>query len=498
MRNGVQLITYVDRFGGGGISDVQELLDGPLADVFTGIHLLPFYVPFDGEDAGFDPIDHAVVDPRLGTWDDLARLAVHHDVTADLIVNHISDQSRQFEDFVEHGAESSNAEMFLEYDTVFPDGATQEDVLAIYRPRPGPPFTIIAMDDGSTRLMWTTFTPHQIDLDIRSDQARSYLRDILDRLSASGVRQVRLDAVGYSVKTAGTSSFMTADTFKLIAELMHDVHDRGMVTLLEIHSHFTDQIEMGAVADHVYDFALPPLILHGLYTGCAEPLRNWFKISPRNAITVLDTHDGIGVIDVGPSGGLAGLLSGDQIDELVDGIGKSTNGESVTATGTAASNLDLYQVNSTYFSALGCDEDKYLVARLIQFLAPGIPQVYYAGLLAASNDTALLERTGVGRDINRPHYTFAEVVDELNRPVVRRLIALAKFRNTHAAFNGTFSCLPDQDHVLHMSWTNDNATLDAWIDVADATFRLDHSHGHGDQETITNWDQFSTSASRCT
>jgi len=490
MRNGVQLITYVDRFGGGGISDVHELLDGPLAGAFTGVHLLPFYLPFDGQDAGFDPIDHCVIDPRLGTWDDLANLAQSFDVTADLIVNHISDKSPQFEDFIRRGSASSTAGMFLEYDSVFPNGATQEDLLAIYRPRPGLPFTVVAMGDGSKRLMWTTFTSHQIDLDTRSTQARSYLTDILDRLSTAGVREVRLDAVGYAAKTPGTSSFMTADTFELISELMADVHARGMEGLLEIHSHFSDQLEMSAVADHVYDFALPPLVLHGLYAGSAKPLRQWFEMSPRNAITVLDTHDGIGVIDAGPSGDLAGLLTGDQIDELVDGIAKSTNGESVAATGTAASNLDLYQVNSTYFSALGCDEDKYLIARLIQFLAPGIPQVYYAGLLAASNDTTLLEQTGVGRDINRPRYTLSEVANELNRPVVRRLIALARFRNTHPAFNGTFSSLPDEDHVLHMSWTNDNASLDARVDVADASFRLDHSDGHGDQQTITNWDQF--------
>jgi len=490
MRNGVQLITYADRFGGGGISDLHELLEGPLAGTFTGVHLLPFFLPFDGQDAGFDPIDHGVVDPRLGTWDDLANLARGLDVTADLIVNHISDQSPQFEDFLQNGNKSSSAGMFLEYDTVFPEGATDEDLLAIYRPRPGLPFTFVSMSDGSTRLMWTTFTSHQIDLDTSSPQARSYLTDILDRLSKAGVSEVRLDAVGYAAKTAGTSSFMTADTYDLISELMEDVHARGMEALLEIHSHFTDQLEMSEIADHVYDFALPPLVLHGLYTGSAQPLREWFKMSPRNAITVLDTHDGIGVIDVGPSGDLAGLLTGDQIDELVDGIAKSTNGESVTATGTAASNLDLYQVNSTYFSALGCDEDKYLIARLIQFLAPGVPQVYYAGLLAASNDTALLERTGVGRDINRPYYTLTEVIDELKRPVVRRLMALARFRNTHAAFNGTFSCLPDEDHVLHMSWTNGEATLDVWIDVAAASFRLEHSHGHSDEGTITNWDQF--------
>ena len=132
MRDQVQLIAYADRLGGS-LRGLREVLDGPLAGVFGGVHVLPFYRPYDGADAGFDPDDHLAVDPRLGTWDDLATLAGSHDVTADLIVNHVSDRSAAFRD--------GEQRMFLTFDKVFPAGATAEDLLRIVRPRPGMPFT---------------------------------------------------------------------------------------------------------------------------------------------------------------------------------------------------------------------------------------------------------------------------------------------------------------------------------------------------------------------
>lgn len=488
VRNGVQLITYADRFGGGDLDALADLLAGPLDGVFTGVHLLPFYRPYDGADAGFDPIDHTRVDPRLGDWEALGRLAAHLDVTADLIVNHISNQSPQFLDFLRNGMDSPHAGMFLAYSDVFPGGATEEELLRIYRPRPGLPFTAVTLGDGFRRLMWTTFTPAQVDMDLSGELAWSYLLEVLDRQAGAGVSQVRLDAVGYAVKTAGTSCFMTPETRSFMRDLGEEIHRRGMESLLEIHSHHADQIEIARLMDRVYDFALPPLILHGLYTGSAAALRDWLAISPRNAVTVLDTHDGIGVIDVGPDGVRPGLLSAPQVDELVEGIHTATAGQSRQATGIAASNLDLYQVNATYFSAVGEDEDRYLIARLIQFLAPGVPQVYYAGLLALPNDMELLARTGVGRDINRPYLSRDEIEHDLRRPVVRRLLDLIRFRNTHPAFAGDFELRRAGDaHVLVLEWEAADAAIEARIDLAGVDFELNLSAG-GEKKKISDWE----------
>lgn len=492
MRNGVQLITYADRFGGGDLSTVQELLTGPLDGVFTGVHLLPFYRPFDRADAGFDPIDHKSVDPRLGNWESIRSIARTHDVVADLIVNHMSDESPEFVDFRTRGDSSEHAGMFLEFRTVFPEGATEDELLAIYRPRPGLPFTRFTLGDRSKRLMWTTFTSHQVDLDVGHPAARGYLYEILERLSRAGTALIRLDAIGYVIKQAGTSCFMTPATFEFIHELAEGVRARGMEALLEIHSHYSDQLRVAEAVDRVYDFALPPLILHSLRAGSASALRRWLGMSPRNAVTVLDTHDGIGVIDVGPSGERPGLLSSQEIDDLVEGIHQATGGQSRLATGESASNLDLYQVNSTYFSAVGADPNRYLLARLVQFLCPGIPQVYYAGLLAAKNDMALLDRTGVGRDINRPYFDRESIGVALEDEVVQHQLGLIRYRNSHPAFQGDFSLGEGEPHELRVEWRKDDAWIEARIDFETSGFEVRDSTGESVEATRTDWAEFAT------
>lgn len=468
IRNGVQLIVYADRFGGT-IPGSVELIDTHFGDAVSGIHYLPFYIPYDGADAGFDPIDHTQPDPRLGTWGDLKTAGRTRDLCADVIVNHMSSQSAQFLDFTERGDASPYSELFLTYDRVFPDGATAEDLLRLYRPRPGLPFATGAVC-GGRRLLWTTFTPEQVDIDVESDAGRDYLRTILTRLAASGVRLIRLDAVGYSIKRAGTASFMLPETFAFIDDFSKQAHELGLEVLVEVHSHFRTQMEIAERVDWVYDFALPPLLLHTLFTGDSNALRRWISERPANAITVLDTHDGIGVIDVGPdtTGQLGpGLLAEAAVDSLVRQIHTNTRFESADATGAAASNVDLYQVNSTYYDALGRDDESYLIARAVQFFLPGIPQVYYVGALAGSNDMELLASTGVGRDINRHHYTDAEIVHETERPVVQALIALMRLRSTHRAFTGRFEFAGDEDRIL-LRWTTESGEM-AELDFAPLT-----------------------------
>jgi sucrose phosphorylase len=455
MKNQVQLITYVDRLSAGGIKELRSLLRGPLNGLFGGAHLLPFYYPIDGADAGFDPIDHTRIDPRLGTWNDLNDLGNDLELVVDLIINHMSSQSPQFEDFSANGEKSKYAGLFLTFDRVFPNGAHEDELLEIYRPRPGLPFTTMKMANGQRRLLWTTFTPQQIDIDVQSPQGVAYINGILEQFQRANVRLIRLDAVGYAIKRPGTSCFMIPETFKYIAQLTSQAHSLGIDVLVEIHSYYRDQIEIARQVDFVYDFALPPLVLHTIYQKDAQALKNWLGMSPRNAITVLDTHDGIGVIDVGADArdqSRLGLLEPKALDELVETIHERSNNQSRKATGGAANNLDLYQVNCTFYDALGRNDREYLLARAIQFFAPGIPQVYYTGLLAGTNDMDLLERTRVGRDINRHYYTPEEVRTNLQRPVVRALIDLIKFRNEHLAFSGEFTLPQCSSEKLIMEW----------------------------------------------
>ena len=465
-----QLITYADRLAGD-LAGLRQLLDGELSGVFGGVHILPFFVPIDGADAGFDPIDHTAVDPRIGSWDDVGALAADRDVMADLIVNHVSAHSAAFVDWLAAGDASQHARMFLTPERVFGDAPTATQMEAIYRPRPTSPFTSFTFADGTTRLVWTTFTDSQIDIDVEDELGWAYLIGILDQFHRGGITLVRLDAVGYAIKRAGTSCFMLPETFAFIDRLTAACHDRNMKVLVEIHGHHLDQLEIARRVDLVYDFALPPLTLDALYRHDATNLKRWVAMRPTNAINVLDTHDGIGIVDVGVDArdpNRAGLLTPEQIHDLVESIHQHSGGTSRAATGAAASNLDLYQVNCTFYDALGRDDDRYLAARTIQLLLPGTPQIYYVGLLAGTNDMELLAATGVGRDVNRHHYSPAEVHEALDRPVVRRLVELLRWRSTEPAFDGDFELLDSDDQIFAVRWSSPTSTITAAVDLRSA------------------------------
>jgi sucrose phosphorylase len=378
----------------------------------------------------------------------------------------MSRRSPQFEDFSARGAASRYDGLFLTMDRVFPQGASEAALRAIYRPRPGLPFSPATLADGSQRTLWTTFTPDQVDIDVSHPEGVRYLDDILDILSANGVKLIRLDAVGYAVKRAGTSCFMMPETFEFIRQFAARARQRGLEVLVEVHSHHRLQRHIATEVDWVYDFALPPLLLHAFFEGTAQHLAHWIDIRPANALTVLDTHDGIGVIDVGADGDESGLVPAEGIDRLVRRIHENSGGESLRATGEAASNLDLYQVNCTYYDALGRDDLRYLLCRAVQFFLPGIPQVYYVGLLAGHNDMALLTRTGVGRDINRHYYTRAEIDAALSRPVVADLLSLIRLRNDHPAFQGRFERVTSTDGALDLRWRNGDASSRLVVDFS--------------------------------
>lgn len=258
--------------------------------------------------------------------------------------------------------------------------------------------------------------------------------------------------------------------------------DEGARVLVEVHGHHTQQIEVARRVDLVYDFALPPLVLHALTAGDTGPLAAWLRIRPDNAVTVLDTHDGIGVVDVGTSAlapGAPGLLSDEQIDALVETVHANSGGSSRLATGAAASNLDLYQINCTYYDALARDDRAYLLARLIQLFVPGIPQVYYVGLLAGVNDMDLLGRSGVGRDVNRHVYDDGEIEQALTRPVVRLLLDALRARSGHPAFEGSFRWEADGPLVTLRWDTPDGAIARLDADVKRAVFVAHFSPARG-------------------
>jgi sucrose phosphorylase len=486
MQNRTQLIAYVDRLPGGTFGSLQQLLDAELAGAFGGVHVLPFFHPIDGADAGFDPIDHTQVDRRLGAWDDVAALASRTEVMADVIVNHMSRRSAQFVDYDREGEASPYGGMFLTYSRVFPNGAREADLLALHTPSPRLSFTRHRTAGGQDVLLWTTFTSEQIDLDVGHPETRRYLSAVLERFHTAGIRAIRLDAVGFAVKKAGTSSFMIPETLAFIGELSAQAHALGMEVLLEVHGHHRTVIDAARRVDWVYDFALPPLVLHALFTRDATPLVSWLTMRPRNSVTVLDTHDGIGVQDVGGEPSRPGLLPPEDVERLVVTIHERSRGASRLASGSGAGNVDAYQVNCTFFDALGGDDEAYLTARALQCFVPGVPQIYYVGLLAGRNDLDLLRRTGVGRDINRRYYSADELRQDLRRPVVQSLLALLRLRNSHAAFGGSFAILESPPGRVCLEWTHqqESARLDVDLATSAATVTCSIEGGSGRRAVI--------------
>ncbi|MEN8827893.1 MAG: sucrose phosphorylase [Flavobacteriales bacterium] len=483
MKNNIQLISYIDRFGKGTIPDFHSFLKKQFQPYIKGIHLLPFFSPIDGADAGYDPINHTEVDPRLGSWADVNNLSKDFDLTVDLIVNHISDKSKEFKSVQEFGSKSPYFDLFLTKNKVFPNGTTDQEIQKIFRPRPTSPFTLRKLDNGENHEFWTTFSENQIDIDIQSSLGKNYINSIVQTFSKSGVKMIRLDAIGFCIKKPGTSCFMLEETLNYISELTGTINSYGIKALAEIHTHYETQIEIAKRVDFIYDFALPPLILYTLYSKNAIRLKQWLAISPRNCITVLDTHDGIGVADVASLDDKPGMLSDSEIDELVEKIHINSNNTSKKATGNAASNLDIYQVNCSFYDALGKNDNLYLIARAIQFFCPGIPQVYYGGLLAAENDMDLLENTKVGRDINRPYFDFDQIEQMTSKKVVQSLLSLIQLRNSHPSFNGKFYMMKGEEGHLNMRWRKDKQWSEIDIDLITMKMEISYS----DQLLNTNY-----------
>lgn len=465
LENKVMLITYADSLGHN-LKDLDRILETYFKEAVAGVHVLPFF-PSSG-DRGFAPMDYHKVDPAFGDWGDVERLAEKYYLMFDYMINHISAQSGYYKDFLEKKDASGYHDLFIRYKDFWEDGEpTEEQVDAIYKRKPRAPYVDAHFADGTTEKVWCTFDEEQIDINCKSDTAKAFIRDNLTDMCRHGAALIRLDAFAYATKKAGTSCFfIEPDVWELLRECEEILDSYGVTILPEIHEHYTMQKKIEAQDFYVYDFALPMLLINALYYGQSRYLKHWLEICPRKQFTTLDTHDGIGVVDV------KDLLPDEEILRTKDDIFRfGANVKKVYNT-AAYNNLDIYQVNCTYYSALGDDDASYLIARAVQFFAPGIPQVYYVGLLAGRNDLKLLEETKVGRNINRHYYTEEEIAQEVKRPVVEKLLKLMKFRNEYPAFDGDFLLEDCGEKELVIVRTSGGYQARLWCDFGTKEYRV--------------------------
>ncbi len=471
VKSKVQLITYPDGLGGD-LKSLSRVLDEHFGGLFPGgVHILPPF-PSSG-DRGFAPLTYDEIDPRFGTWDDIRKLSDRYDVVLDMMVNHVSSRSPYFRDFLARGHSSEWADLFITLDKVWPDGVpVPADVDRIFLRRPRPWSTFPVGTPAVPTAVWTTFghddPSEQIDMDWRSPCFRSIVEAFFDRFGSNGVRIVRLDAVGYLVKKAGTTCFFVQpETGELLGWLSDLAEAHGMVVLPEVHGRREIQWDLSESGSWSYDFILPYRILESFILHSPVRLAAYLADRPPRQFTVLDCHDGV---PVKPD--LDGLYDPAEVKRVVEVcLARGGNLSRVYSTEHRdPDGFDVHQIRGTYYSLLDRDDDAYIAARAIQLFTPGVPQVYYVGLLAGENDTEAADRTGDGREINRHNFSIEEIRSARGRAVVMRLERLIRLRNSHPAFDGEFEVLPSEPAALRLSWRLGDQAC-----VLEVNFRHPHS-----------------------
>jgi sucrose 6(F)-phosphate phosphorylase len=486
VKNKVQLITYPDSLGGD-LKTLKYILQKYFSDICKGgVHILPPF-PSSG-DRGFAPKTYLKVDPRFGTWEDIRHIGEQFDILVDIMVNHISRRSLYFEDFLKKGRDSEYADMFITTDKLWPDsGPTEEEIDNIFLRRKKPFSEYKIEVTGKIEKIWTSFgkqdPSEQIDLDINSNLTKEILVSFLENFSTQKVKIVRLDALPYVIKKPGTNCFFVEpEVFQFLEWFMHKASQFGLEILPEVHDHYSTRDKLAGHGFWVYDFILPFTVLYSLITGNSDKLKHHLRTCPRKQITMLDCHDGV---PVKPD--LDGLITSKEAQKVVDicvergsSLSRVYSSKYIDPDG-----FDVHQISGTYYSMLGKNDNAYLTARAIQFFTPGVPQVYYVGLLAGENDVNGMSERGDYREINRHNFTLEEINSAMESDVVQRLMSLIRFRNEYPAFNGTMK-LPDcPDNEIHIQWKSNRYSCSLYVDLIGCTAQIEYIDAAGKQTRFT-------------
>lgn len=445
------LITYGDTLRGRGRTPLQTLHEFAaryLKESFSTIHFLPFF-PYSSDD-GFSVVDYKEVNKDLGSWQDVERVSEDFDLMFDYVLNHISAKSPWFEAYL------SGAPGFQDLAIEVPP---QSDLSAVTRPRALPLLTPFTKASGEQVLVWTTFSEDQIDLNYRSVDVLEKMIGILLFYVAKGARMIRMDAVAYLWKQIGTQCIHLSQTHDMV-RLFRAVLDRVAPDALIItETNVPHEENIGYFgngfdeAQMVYNFTLPPLLLHTFHARDAGELSRWAQTlsTPSVQTTFFNftaSHDGIGVRP------LEGILSPRGIGRLEELAVQ--NGGRVSYKNNPDGSQSPYELNLTYVDAMGGDADKFLASQAIALVLPGVPAVYIHSLLGSRNWYAGVEQTGRARTINRQPLDFAALVETLEDAESFRAaiffpyLHMLKIRRSQPAFhpNAGFDVFPLDHRVF--------------------------------------------------
>jgi sucrose phosphorylase len=437
----VVLITYGNSICSPGekpLRTLRRFLQERLAGIVTCVHILPFF-PYTSDD-GFSVSDYTAVNPELGSWEDITAICSEFGLMTDLVINHVSTEHPWFRNYLDDRNPGKN--YFIEAEPGI-------DYSCVTRPRSTPLFTRFETKTG-IKEVWTTFSDDQVDLDFSNPDVLVEMIRILLFYLRKGARIIRLDAIAYLWKTKGTACLHLPETHEIV-KLLHDLVSfvsPGTVILTETNvpnlenwSYFGNNDE----AHMVYQFSLPPLLLHAMFTGSSEYISRWaaeIPVTPADQtyLNYTASHDGIGVRP------LEGLLPEAEIRNLLEGM--IHFGGKISFKGNKDGTLSPYEINITYFDAMKGDrtgpdefqEARFLCSQAIMMSLQGIPAFYFNSLAGTSNDYEGLAETGIFRRINRKRWQEEELLERLstdttNGRVFKELSRLIGNRRQCSAFH---------------------------------------------------------------
>ncbi len=418
-----------------------EVLRQYAAPAISIVHLLPFF-PYSSDD-GFSVIDYTAVNPEWGTWEDVERLRRDFRLMFDAVINHISRHSAWFQAFLDGDPAFEHAFITVEPGT---------DLSLVVRPRALPLLTEVQTVHGP-RMVWTTFSADQIDLNYADPSVLLRIIDVLLTYVAHGAEIIRLDAIAYLWKKIGTSCIHLEETHRVVKlfRAILDLVAPGVMLITETNvphqeniSYFGDGTDE---AQLVYQFPLPPLVRHTFVSGDATHLTAWAAAleAPSEGTTFynfLASHDGIGVRPV------EGILTPREVDALVQQTLR--HGGFASYKTNSDGSQSVYELNINYFDALsdpaGAESRalqiaRFVVAHSIMFTLQGVPAIYVHSLFGSRSDRAAVEHTGVYRAINRAKFDRSALDAALADPgtlragVYRALRKLLMQRREHPAFH---------------------------------------------------------------
>ena len=451
---------------------MQSFLNTQLKEEVTIVHLLPFF-PYSSDD-GFSVIDFRKVNPELGGWKDIEVLVKDFDLMADLVINHASSKSEWFRNFLKQ--EGKGKDFFITEDP-------SADLSQVTRPRSTPLLTAYETANG-TKHVWTTFSADQVDLNFKNPDLLIEMIDILLEYISKGARIIRLDAIAFLWKEVGTTCLHLPETHEIV-KLLRDVAgfiDQKVLILTETNVPNHENLSYfgeGDEAHMVYQFSLPPLLLHALHAGTSTYLNRWAKSLPqlsggKTFFNFTASHDGIGVRP------LEGLLPDNEKNTLVENM-KGFGGFVNYKTNPDGSQSP-YELNITYFDALrgtkkgedGFQVERFIASQVVMLSFAGIPAFYIHSLTATPNYYEGVAITKQNRTINRRIWQLDQLNEILNedtpqKKVFSSLKRMISIRKEQPAFhpNAKQKILELGNDLFGMVRESENQTIVVVVNLTD-------------------------------